>query len=79
MFFIGYSRDINNIIYFMLFNYVSCYSKWFFFFACIEGVKDKIIKYHLNNCYYENVQYAFEKVFFITLMIIDGTHGFSIR
>lgn len=45
----------------------------FFFF------KDKIIKYHLNNCYYENVQYAFEKVFFITLMIIDGTHGFSIR
>lgn len=63
----------------MLFNYVSCYSKWFFFFACIEGVKDKIIKYHLDNCYYENVQYAFEKVFFITLMIIDGTHGFSIR
>lgn len=50
-----------------------------FFFACIEGVKDKIIKYHLDNCYYENVQYAFEKVFFITLMIIDGTHGFSIR
>lgn len=63
----------------MLFNYVSCYSKWFFFFACIEGVKDKIIKYHLDNCYYENVQYPFEKVFFITLMIIDGTHGFSIR
>lgn len=28
----------------------------FFFFACIEGVKDKIIKYHLDNCYYENVQ-----------------------
>lgn len=27
-----------------------------FFFACIEGVKDKIIKYHLDNCYYENVQ-----------------------
>lgn len=79
MLFIGYSRDINNIIYFMLLNYVSCYSKWFFFFACIEGVKDKIIKYHLDNCYYENVQYAFEKVFFITLMIIDGTHGFSIR
>lgn len=51
----------------------------FFCFACIEGVKDKIIKYHLDNCYYENVQYAFEKVFFITLMIIDGTHGFSIR
>lgn len=50
-----------------------------FFFACIEGVKDKIIKYHLDNCYYENVQYAFEKVFFITLMIVDGTHGFSIR
>lgn len=48
----------------MLFNYVSCYSKWFIFFACIEGVKDKIIKYHLDNCYYENVQYAFEKVFF---------------
>lgn len=48
-----------------------------FFFACIEGVKDKIIKYHLDNCYHENVQYAFEKVFFITLMIIDGTHGFN--
>lgn len=79
MLFIGYSRDISNIIYFMLFNYVSCYSKWFFFFACIEGVKDKIIKYHLDNCYYECGQYAFEKVFFITLMIIDGTHGFSIR
>lgn len=74
----------------MLFNYVSCYSKWFFFFACIEGVKDKIIKYHLDNClllwkcairdvYTSLVQYAFEKVFFITLMIIDGTHGFSIR
>lgn len=47
-----------------------------FFFACIEGVKDKIIKYHLDNCYYKNVQNAFEKVFFITLMIIDGTHGF---
>lgn len=33
--------------------------------ACIEGVKDKIIKYHLDNCYYENVQYAFEKVFLL--------------
>lgn len=51
----------------------------FFFGLYIEGVKDKIIKYHLDNCYYENVQYAFERVFFITLMIIDGTHGFSIR
>lgn len=37
-----------------------------FFFACIEGVKDKIIKYHLDNCYYENVQYhlCFWKSFF---------------
>lgn len=59
----------------------------FFSFACIEGVKDKIIKYHLDNCYYENVQsgtyvpgaICFWKSFFITLMIIDGTHGFSIR
>lgn len=63
----------------MLFNYMSLATASDFFFACIEGVKDKIIKYHLDNCYYENVQYAFEKVFFITLMIIDGTHGFSIR
>lgn len=42
MFFIGYSRDINNIVS-------------DFFFVCIEGVKDKIIKYYLDNCYYENV------------------------
>lgn len=47
-----------------------------FFFACIEGVKDKIIKYHLDNClllwkcairdvYTSLVQYAFEKVFLL--------------
>lgn len=37
----------------------------FFLFACIEGVKDKIIKYHLDNCYYKNVQYAFGQVFLL--------------